>query len=363
MIKIACVIHSLGIGGMERVMSLIVNDFASRLNVEVHLILIGKDRNIEFNVDERVYIHKPDFKFNPRTRHWCTFKTIMFIRFTINKIQPLSVLSFGEMWNNLVLLSLLKTKYSIYISDRSQPNKNLGRLHNFLRNWLYPKASGLIAQTSIAKDIATKNKWNHNVSVIGNPIPRLELPKPPKENIILTVSRLIPTKNIDQLIHIFKNINNPEWQLVIIGGNAKKTDLLTKYRNLIAELHMQDRIFLLGEQKNIESYWAKSSIFAFTSTSEGFPNALAEAIAAQLPVVAYDCVAGPSDLIEHDMNGYLIEEHNNTLFQESLENLMNSEDLRHKFASKSTEILKRFEVELIAQKFYDTLTQGHENSH
>lgn len=363
MIKIACVIHSLGIGGMERVMSLLVNDFARRSNVEVHLILIGKNRNIEFDLDERVYIYRPNFKFNPRTRLWCTFKTIMFIRFTINKIQPSSILSFGEIWNNLVLLSLMRTKHSIYISDRSQPNKDLGRTHNFLRNWLYPKASGLIAQTSIAREIAIKNKWNRHITVIGNPIQNLKLPKIPKEKIVLTVGRLISTKNIDQLIHIFKKIDNPEWQLIIIGGNAKNLDLLTKYRNLVTQLQLQNRVLLLGEQKSILKYLAKSSIFAFASTSEGFPNALAEAVAAQLPVVAYDCIAGPSDLIKHGMNGYLIEIKNETLFQQYLENLMDSEELRNKFASNSLEIIEKYNLDLIAQKYFETLTQNHENSY
>lgn len=355
MIKIACIIHSLGIGGMERVMSLLINDFADRPNVEVHLILIGKERKIEFNLDNRINIHKPNFKFNPKTRNWCTLKTIFFIRHTINKIHPSSVLSFGEMWNNLVLLSLLKTKYPIYISDRSQPNKNLGSLHNSLRNWLYPKAAGYIAQTSIAKDIARKNRWNSNITVIGNPIRTLNLPDVRKENIILSIGRLIPTKNIDQLIHIFSRIHKPEWRLIIIGGNAKKADLLTEYQSLVSKLQLQDRVFLLGEQKNIEPYLAKSSIFAFTSTSEGFPNALAEAVSAQLPVIAYDCVAGPSDLIEHAKNGYLIEENNQELFQKKLALLMDSIDLRAQMSSYSNKALKKFDSNIISNTFYEVI--------
>lgn len=358
MIKIACVIHSLGIGGMERVMSLLVNNFANRPNVQVHLILIGKNRNIEFELDKRINIHKPRFEFNPEARNWSTFKTLLFIRHTINKIQPTTILSFGEMWNNLVLLSLFKTKFPVYISDRSQPNKDLGKLHNKLRNWLYPIATGLIAQTSIAKDIAIKNKWNNNITIIGNPIRALDLPNATKENIILTVGRLIPSKNIDQLIEIFCRINKPDWRLIIIGGNAKKLDLLSKYKKMIKELGFTDRVFLLGEQKEVESYLAKSSIFAFASTSEGFPNALAEAVASCLPVIAYNCVAGPSDLIDHGKNGYLIEENNKNKFQQSLKSLMDSEELRNKFSNGSENIIRRFSAEIIVEKFYKTITQN-----
>lgn len=62
---------------------------------------------------------------------------MFFIRDTIKKINPDSVLSFGEMWNNLVLLSLKGTNFLVYISDRSQPNKNPGFLDNFFKEKLY----------------------------------------------------------------------------------------------------------------------------------------------------------------------------------------------------------------------------------
>lgn len=363
MIKIACVIHSLGIGGMERVMSILINDFAHRSNVEVHLILIGRKRNIEFELDKRINIHKPNFEFNSKTRNWHTIKTLLFIRQIINKIQPVSILSFGEMWNNLVLLSLFMTRPPVYISDRSQPNKNLGIFHNFLRSWLYPRAAGLIVQTSIAEEVARKNKLNKNITIIGNPIKSLILPNTSKEKIVVTVGRLIPTKNIDQLIRIFSLINKPNWRLFIIGGNAKKMELISEYNKQVESLQMQGKIFLLGEQKNIIPYLAKSSIFAFTSSSEGFPNALAEAIAAQLPVIAYDCVAGPSDLIKNGKNGFLIEENNEKLFKENLERLMNSEELRNQFSNASKEILKKFEQKSITRRFFQTLMQSNENTY
>ena len=69
---------------------------------------------------------------------------------------------------------------------------------------------------------------------------------------------------------------------------------------------MGEKIILAGTQKDVESYLLRSRIFAFTSSSEGFPNVVGEAMSAGLPVVAYDCVAGPSDMVVNDRNGYLI---------------------------------------------------------
>jgi GalNAc-alpha-(1->4)-GalNAc-alpha-(1->3)-diNAcBac-PP-undecaprenol alpha-1,4-N-acetyl-D-galactosaminyltransferase len=356
MYKITCIIHSLGIGGMERVMSILLNDFVQREHVGVTLLLIGRDRVVEFNLDKNIKIIKPKFTFDHTKRNWSTLKTMWFIRTNIQRIQPDCILSFGEMWNNLVLMSLKGKKNKVYISDRSQPNKNLGRLHNILRNQLYPNASGFIAQTSQAAAIAKNNNWNKNIAIIGNPIRVLDLPDVKKENLVLTVGRLIPTKNVDQLINIFSNINNPDWQLQVVGGNAKQLNLLGQYITQVEALGKTKQIKLLGQQKDVEYYLAKSKIFAFMSTSEGFPNALGEAMAAGCACIAYDCVAGPSDMIDDGENGFLIPVGNKDLFQQKLKILMQNQVIREEFSLKAKEKMKIFQANKIALEFYKTIT-------
>jgi GalNAc-alpha-(1->4)-GalNAc-alpha-(1->3)-diNAcBac-PP-undecaprenol alpha-1,4-N-acetyl-D-galactosaminyltransferase len=126
-----------------------------------------------------------------------------FIRTNIQRIQP-DCISFGEMWNKLVLMSLKGKKNKVYISNRSQPNKNLGRLHNILRDLLYPNASGFIAQTSQAATIVKNNNWNKNITIIRNPLRVLNLPEVEKEEMVLTLGRLIPAKNVDNLQTYFQ---------------------------------------------------------------------------------------------------------------------------------------------------------------
>ena len=132
--KITCIIHALTLGGMERVMALLLTDFAQRENVEVSLVLIGKERQIDFELPPNIHIIRPPFQFNPKQRSKSTLKTLLFIRKTIKGLKPDTVLSFGEYWNNLVLLALYGLKTPVFISDRSQPNKNLGKLQNTLKN-------------------------------------------------------------------------------------------------------------------------------------------------------------------------------------------------------------------------------------
>lgn len=346
-------IHSLKIGGMERVASLIANDFVEREDIKVHIILFGIKRDVFYTLSQNITVHKPSFEFNNKYRVIYTIKTLLFLRKKIKSLQPNTILSFGEYWNNLVLVSLLGLKYPVFISDRSQPNKNLGRFQNILRNFLYPKASGYISQTIKASEIASKNKWNNNISIIGNPIkqdPILVLEE--KENIILTVGRLIRTKHMDELIDIFKNVNNKNWKLVIVGGNAKNLNLLEEYRDLVHQLGLDAQIELVGAKSNVEDYYKKSKIFAFTSSSEGFPNVLGEAMSFGLPVIAYDCTAGPSDLIQDGETGFLIEERNQKSYEQKLKRLMQESELRNELGTKSLEKIKDFNAESIAEKFF-----------
>ena len=108
MTRICLAIPSLQAGGMERVMSEIAWNFSKRENIELHLLMFGKDRKIFYDIPENITIHKPDFEFNDNKRTLSTIKTIFFIRKEVKKINPDRILSFGEIWNSFVLLSLLK---------------------------------------------------------------------------------------------------------------------------------------------------------------------------------------------------------------------------------------------------------------
>ena len=118
-----------------------------------------------------------------------------------------------------------------------------------------------------------------------------------KENIVLSVGRLIRSKHHDKLIEIFSHVA-PGWKLIIVGDDSQKQNNMILLKDLIPKLNMNEKIILAGNQSDVDSYYLKSKIFAFTSSSEGFPNVVGEAMSAGLAVVAFDCVAGPSELIQ-----------------------------------------------------------------
>ncbi len=350
--KILIVIHSLKVGGMERVATELANSFGAQNNLEVHIILYGIKRDIFYSLNQNIVVHKPNFKFDNHNRTVSTIKTLIFLRKKIKSLQPDTVLSFGEYWNNLVLLATLGMKVPVYIADRSTPMKNLGKVQNSLRQYLYPKAEGLIVQTEKAKDIYKKSFKNLQIEAIGNPISQMDSQNNiVRENIILTVGRLIETKHQDNLIHIFSKLKALDWKLVIVGANAKKQNTKEKLEKLIKNLKLEDRVILVGNQKDVTAFYLESKIFAFTSSSEGFPNVIGEAMSAGLPVVAYDCMAGPSEIISDGDDGFLVPVFDDVFFQQKLKFLMKNEDTRKIMGLKAARNIKKYNSNVIAEKF------------
>ncbi len=350
-------IPSLQSGGMERVMSVLANNFAKREGVEVHLLMFGKDCTIFYPISDSIIVHKPAFQFNNKVRTLSTIRTIFFIRKEVRKIKPDAVLSFGDYWNSLVLLSCFGMKYPIFVSDRGRPCIDSNKVQHYLRKYLYPHAAGVVAQTQKAKDFYQTIYHNSNMTVIGNPINLINESSDHREKIVLSVGRLQNTKHFDRLIKLFADIVHEDWRLVIVGGDTMKQNNSQSLNQLIKDLQLQNCIELAGNQSNVNQYYLKSSIFAFTSSSEGFPNVIGEAMAAGLPVVSYDCVAGPSDMIEDGVNGYLVPVFDDELFKQRLQDLMDNTDKRTSMGEAAKKSIREFESSIIADRFFEFITR------
>lgn len=357
--RICLVIPSLQAGGMERVMSELAAIFAAKPKVEVHLVLYGITREMFFSVPEKVIVHKPKFKFSNKFRIISTLKTISFLRKKVKNINPDTLLSFGEYWNNFFLLSVLGLKYNTYVSDRSQPDKSLGKVQDALRHWLYPKATGVILQTERGKEIFLKHTKHNNIAVIGNPIREIKLTEEgvQREKVVVMVGRLIKSKNQDRLIKIFAKVGKFDWKLVLVGYDHLKQNNMEGLKQLAQELNVADNVVFTGKQNNIDNILNKASIFAFTSSSEGFPNVIGEAMSSGLPVIAYDCNAGPAEMINDGSNGFLIPLFDDVLFEKKLSELMEKTEMRVKFGEQGKNDINAFSKEVIGEQFFKFITE------
>lgn len=357
--KICCVIPSLQPGGMERVMSVLINGFIQQYDADVHIVLYGASRGVFYELDKRAHIYTPqwDFDLSHRTRD--TLKTILFLRKTIKHLKADAILSFGSRWNSLVLLSCLGLRLPIFISDRGTPIRSDKGFHAKMKHLLYPFAKGIIVQTQTAKDIYQQKYRQKNYCVIGNPIRSITVPENNvRDNTVVSVARLVDTKNFDRLINVFEAIGNNDWILKIVGGNADGQHVMEELQAQREKSPMKDNILLAGTQKDVDSYLLKAKVFAFTSSEEGFPNAIGEAMSAGLPVVSYNCMTGPSEMIEDGENGYLVDVFDDATFTKKLQQLMSDDNLRSVMGQYAQKSIKRFSEERIVGQFYEFITNS-----
>jgi GalNAc-alpha-(1->4)-GalNAc-alpha-(1->3)-diNAcBac-PP-undecaprenol alpha-1,4-N-acetyl-D-galactosaminyltransferase len=356
--RICLVTPSLSGGGMERVMSQLAEYFSRQESLQISLVSITKSK-ITYDLPPSVCFCEPKFEMKKHTRFISLIKTFIFLHKQVRLLKPHFLLSFGGKYNSFVILATLGFPVHIYISERSRPSISYGRLLDILNPLIYKKSSGIIAQTNQAQKVIYEKTGHPRIRVIANP---LTINKPPivqKENIILNVGRFIPSKGQMELLNIFRSINSPDWKLIFVGDGPE----LENIRGETEKLGTNLKVEFAGFVKDVNKYYYKSRIFAFTSASEGFPNSLAEAMASGMACITYDCEAGPSELIDDCRNGFLVKLHDTKEFQKKLKLLMKDEELQKEFGSAAFEKAKDFDINLIGREYLDFIVgENHESN-
>jgi GalNAc-alpha-(1->4)-GalNAc-alpha-(1->3)-diNAcBac-PP-undecaprenol alpha-1,4-N-acetyl-D-galactosaminyltransferase len=354
--KIAFLIPSLSPGGAERVVVSLVNKFANKF--EVFLIVLNKTETF-YNVDKEVNLIYLQEKYTPSTSLIEAIKSnVIYVKkiVKISKKNQIDLLiGFTTSVNILSIISARVLKKPNLISERNNPEVFVPNTYwRILRNFWYPSANGLIVQTEFIKGFYRKTIQENKIKIIPNPIDEIILSTrkdySERENVILTVGRLDANKNQRLLIEAFANLNVGNWKLVIAGDGV----LREEYRKLTASLGIADQVDFVGNVNNISDYYNQAKIFVFTSQSEGFPNALLEAMAFGLPCISTDCPSGPSEIIKNNENGFLIDVNNKSQLEKKLTDLMNNPKLCIEFSTKALKSTERFEIQEI-YKEWETL--------
>lgn len=345
--KMSLVIPTMKQGGAERVMSELVNHWAEAGHI-VTLILLVKCKHF-YPIHKDVKIIELGFENKGSINKIKNeIKLFLELRHLLATLSSDFILSFMEKYNIFTLLATRGLKERVYISDRSNPNAKVPFMIKYLRRLTYRYADGIVAQTRLAKEVLERETKNVNISVIPNPLKEVkEYIDISREKIILNVGRLHPLKGQSNLLDIFSEAKLGGWRLVFLGNG----DLLDELKEKTKILGIEDSVDFLGEVKDVDIWLSRASIFAFSSLSEGFPNALAEAMAAGLPCISFDCETGPSELIEDRKNGFLIPLNNKELFIEKLELLASDEKLRNSIAEEAKSINQNLKIDIIASKY------------
>ena len=351
--KVLLVIPSLGAGGAERVISGLANDWCHKNRCEIEIAVLSNAPAF-YQIDERIKIHRLGY----RGGQGVFFKVfglicVLFrLRKLMRSITPNVCMSFIRESNIITILASRWLGLKIVISERDSSKAIVSRVYRLLRKTLYPLADGLIVQTEDYKDFILKEVGLISLKVIPNPVRNIKCELGNREKIIVNVGRLIEEKGQGYLLEAFSLCKHAEdWKLVILGDGILKNSLISK----ADELGVIERVKFLGQTKDVDSWLCRSSVFAFSSISEGFPNALAEAMSASLPCVSFDCVAGPRDLINDGLNGYLVEVGDVAAFARRIDELIQSASLRAEIGCRAKSDSEKLDFAYISEEYFDFL--------
>lgn len=301
--KVFFLIPTLSMGGGERVVSELSLNLPD--SIETTIVLFKNDV---------FYPYKGKLiSLNMSLSNGFLFKIYYFLKgfFQFKKIvkkeNPDHIISFGVPAD---LMSLLVSPSKTLIGVHSLWSKShKGIIEKNLIKLLFNKAKKFIC---VSKTVAEDLKENFNIKqekikIIYNPIDIEKIQKQAdqpielehqeifKNPVIINMGRFSEEKNHYFLIKTFKEIKKKikTVKLVILGDGEKRIFL----EQLIKELGLEDSVHLLGIQDNPFKFLAKAKVFVLSSSREGLPCSILEAMACGLPVISTDCRSGPREIL------------------------------------------------------------------
>lgn len=344
--RILFFISSMRGGGAERVMSILANSLSERA-YDVHLAF-DCELPVAYELSNNIKIYDFSIKGLPFVKRFSKIR-----RFT-NMIEPDIVVSFMTGLNVYVILSLLCSKYPVVASEHTSFHtlKESGLASYIKRYYINRFADKVTLLTN--RDFEFIGNRLRNMVVMPNPLSfKCVDSVGVREKIVLACGSIdrYKDKGFDSLILIWTDIvkKHPDWELHILGGGSSRNmnDLL----NIVKNNNLENSVKILGFSNNVAKIMSKSSIFVMSSRFEGFSMVLVEAMSQGCACVSYDCVAGPNEIINNDIDGVLVEDQNREKLACAIEDLISNPEKRINLANNAIKNIKRFSVESISKKW------------
>lgn len=231
---------------------------------------------------------------------------------------------------------------------------------NYFNNWgsrWFPYFRRFAARHSDAMVVLTeRDKQNYMtnisrcrpVTVIGNPVEKHTVGYISDSRTILSAGHLAPVKRFTLIPEVGRTVfaRHPDWQWRICGEGPERAEIERK----IAEYGLSKNIILAGSVSDMETEYRAAAMYAMTSEMEGLPMVLLEAKSYGLPLVSFDIMTGPGEIIRDGVNGYLVPSGDTAALAEKICRLIENEELRRDFSENSQVDIERFDsMEIIEQ--------------
>ena len=372
-------------GGVERVVSFKASYFAEQLGYDVTVIVTeGKGRDCYFPLSDKVKVINYELGFEELWR--ASFLKKVFLYLTkqrrYKRLLKAELLRIRPDFT----ISMLRREIN-FLTSIHDGSKKIGELHvnranyrNFETNdsnvfkrlfaqfWMKSLVSKLkrLDQLVVLTD-KSKSSWPElsNVSVIPDPIPMNQGDRShdsvqnqgpvPLIRRVVTIGRYAYQKGYDLLLQAWAEVEKhyPDWSLDIYGMGDQ-----TSYRQLMSDLGIDARRCRLnGPVADVVKTYTDSSVFVLSSRFEGFGLVLVEAMACGLPVVSFDCPAGPDEIITDGVDGLLVPSGDVHALAGKLMTLMADEALRERLGQQARQSARRYEMAAIATQWKDLFDQ------
>ena len=163
-----------------------------------------------------------------------------------------------------------------------------------------------------------------------------ELNLPQEALVIGSVARFDPVKNIDGLIHAFAGMSPASREgcrLLLVGDGPERERLEQEAKSL----HVRDQVVFAGMSSEVEKFLRLMDLYVQPSHFEGVPNAVLEAMAAGLPVLATN-VGGVPEIVQHEKTGLIVPPKDQAALSQAMEHLIANEGLRRTLGSQGAQI-------------------------
>ncbi len=377
--RILFLVSSMNSGGAERVAANLANAWVERGYQVTLVVTYSKRGECFYALSDKIelcYLSDLVGKFH-RLDPFIQFKRLLALRHLIKTIQPDVVLSFLTNVNVATIMAAWGSGYAAIVSERIYPPmESVGWFYNLLRVLTYPYAASVVVQTRVGMQWIIENIRSAQSVVIPNPVPYPLSVFEPKlapqallangRKLLLGVGRLVDQKQFDCCLGSFATLAEryADWDLVILGEGPLRGSLESQ----IKALGLESRVYLPGGVGNVGDWYARADLYVMSSSFEGFPNTLVEAMAHGCAAVSYDCNTGPRDIIRDGEDGLLVSPVGDVAaLTSALDELMGDDKRRESMAQKAIDVRERFSVESVLAMWDDVfskvITQQWKNRH
>ncbi|HLC17196.1 MAG TPA: glycosyltransferase family 4 protein [Thermodesulfovibrionia bacterium] len=368
LIRLSLIISSLLGGGAERILSTMANYWADKGWQITLMTLVDEHEAQCYKLDPAVNCHAVGIASsgpNPMFR-FSNVQRVLRLRHAICQSHPHGVISFLDTVNVLTLITTVGLPFPVIVSERTNPEKYpIGLIWKLLRLMTYPRAARIVVQTERVQ-ACFPGFIRKGISVIPNPIvvppsdPH-DVEKRSTNHRLIAMGRLVRLKGFDILLQAFARIKAkyPDWSLTILGEGVLRPEL----ESMRDALGLAGSVQLPGRVENPYDHLKEADIFILPSRFEGFPNALCEAMACGLPVIAADCLSGPREITGNGSCGILFPPDNVDALASAMDSLMADINKRKALAQLSLTAAASFHIDTIMamweQILFDSIAGFH----